>query len=332
VRAANARWAAVTAGAVVLVVLPFVLPQFYLVQIGIKTLWLGTAAASLTFLIRYGGMVSLAQTGIYGSAGYVVASLTVDHQVNAVAAAVLAVAAATGVALAIGLIAARTEGIYFLMLTLAAGVFLYYFALGYQPFTHGHGGINGVTPPTIGGVSFRDPANFYFLAVAVAIGSALALHAFVRTPIGLAMQGVRDAPRRMEALGFRGAVVRVAAFSFAGTVAGAAGVLAVWYNGQISPGSIDVTRTIDVLVVAVIGGITRIEGAWLGALAATLLANFASDYTDRYNTLIGAVFVAVVLLSPTGIAGGLERLGALARRASGRHLPPAPEPTAPDHG
>jgi branched-chain amino acid transport system permease protein len=84
-------------------------------------------------------------------------------------------------------------------------------------------------------------------------------------------------------------------------------------------------------VVAVIGGITRIEGAWLGALVATLLANFASDYTDRYNTLIGAVFVAVVLLSPTGIAGGLERLAALARRTSGRQLPTAPGPTAPDH-
>jgi branched-chain amino acid transport system permease protein len=85
-------------------------------------------------------------------------------------------------------------------------------------------------------------------------------------------------------------------------------VLAVWYNGQIAPGSIDLTRTIDVLVIAVIGGLYRLEGAWIGALAVTLLTNFANDYTARFNTVIGLIFIGILLLSPGGIAGIWERV------------------------
>lgn len=310
------RLTAIAALAVLLLVFPYTADPFLVVAIGIKTLWLGTVAASLTFLIRYGGMVSLAQTAIYGAAGYVVAALTVQHGVSPLLAVIVALASGAALAAAIGLIATRTTGIYFLMITLACGVFVFYFALQAREITSGFGGITGVSPPTVAGVPLSNPTNFYLLALTVAALSLSAMRLFAKAPLGIALQGTRDCPRRMVAVGFRVSTIRVLAFTFAGMIASTAGVLAVWYNGQISPGSIDVTRTIDVLVVAVLGGITRLEGAWIGALLVTLLANYGSDITARYGTVIGLIFILVVLVSPGGILGissSLRRLPALLR-------------------
>jgi branched-chain amino acid transport system permease protein len=182
-------------------------------------------------------------------------------------------------------------------------VFVYYFALQYRPFTQGFSGINGTSPPALFGLSLSDPKTFYFLALAVSVGAYLAVRQVIRSPFGLTLRGIRDSAPRMAALGYNVTAHKVAAFAFAGLVAAFGGVLAVWYNGQIAPGSIDLTRTIDILVIAVIGGLGRLEGAWIGALAVTLLTNFANDYTARFNTVIGLIFIAILMLSPGGIAG-----------------------------
>jgi branched-chain amino acid transport system permease protein len=307
-----------------LIAFPFFGSSFWVVQIGIKTLWLGVAAVSLIFLAGTVGMVSLAQTAIYGSAGYVVAHLTVMQGWNGWLAVPVGLAAAVVVAAVIALIAARSSGIYFLMLTLAVAVFIYFFALQYRPFTQGFSGINGVQAPDLFGISLRDPTAFWFLALAVAGGAYIAVRHVIRSPFGLTLQGVRDSAPRMAALGYNVTAHRVAAFAFAGLVAAFGGVLAVWYNGQIAPGSIDLTRTIDVLVIAVIGGLYRLEGAWIGALAFTLLTNFANDYTARFNTVIGLIFIAILLLSPGGIAGIWESVSGRVRRGrTSSSRPPA---------
>jgi branched-chain amino acid transport system permease protein len=147
----------------------------------------------------------------------------------------------------------------------------------------------------------------------VALAAYLAVRGVIASPFGLTLKGIRDSAPRMTALGYNVTAHRVAAFAFAGLVAACGGVLAVWYNGQIAPGSIDLTRTIDVLVIAVIGGLYRLEGAWVGALAFTLLTNFANDYTARFNTVIGLIFIGVLLLSPGGISGIAESLVRRAR-------------------
>jgi branched-chain amino acid transport system permease protein len=148
--------------------------------------------------------------------------------------------------------------------------------------------------------------------VAVAVYAGLTF--LRRTPLGLALQGVRDSDARMRSLGHDVTALRITAFAVSGLVAGLAGVLAVWFNGQISPGAVDLQRTIDLLVVAVIGGLYRLEGAFVGALAVTLLANFAGDVTGRVNTLIGACFVLVLVASPGGLVGAAGRGAALLRR------------------
>jgi branched-chain amino acid transport system permease protein len=143
----------------------------------------------------------------------------------------------------------------------------------------------------------------------------------------------------MAALGYNVTAHRVAAFAFAGLVAACGGVLAVWYNGQIAPGSIDLTRTIDVLVVAVIGGLYRLEGAWVGALTFALLDNYSREWTptignvlapERFNTLLGIIFLFIVLVSPGGLVGAWESgVDRLRRRSEGGGAPPST--TDPGH-
>ena len=132
----------------------------------------------------------------------------------------------------------------------------------------------------------------------------------IRAPFGIALQGIRDNPRRMSALGFYVTAHRVAAYAFAGLIAAVGGVLFTWYNGLITPGSVGTSWLINVLVIAVLGGMRHPIGAFLGAIVFVLLQNFAIDLVDRerFNLVIGGVFLAIVLFSPDGLVGLWMRL------------------------
>lgn len=299
--------------------LPHLVTQFVLVQIVIRSLWLGIVAASLIFLVRYAGMISLAQTAIYGTAAYVTANLSVTRGINPWLSALTGIGAAAVLALLIGVISARARGVYFLMLTLAVGVFIYYFALQYRPFTFGFSGINGVQVPALGSWQLREPTNFYFFALVVSGGVFLLLSRYARSPLGKALQADRDCPERLNAVGISPLVVRVAGFTVAGFAAATGGVLSVWFNGQVSPGSMDIVRTINILIIAVLGGVTRLGGAWVGALLMCLLTVYVSDVTDYYNTVIGLVFIIVVLFSPSGAVGITASLGTAVRNLLRAH-------------
>ncbi len=318
------------AAAAGLVALPLVGSRFIVLQIGAQSLVLAIVAMSLIFLAGYGGMVSLAQTTLYGLAGYAVGIVTVSHAGPTWAAVLAALVTATLTAFVFGLVAVRTQGVYFLMITLALGIMVYSFANQNYTLFNGHTGINGIRPPTVGGISFGDPAPFYYLALAVAALVYGGLRYLLRTPFGLALQGTRDNPRRMRALGFWVPAHRVAAFALAGFVAGLGGILGAWYNGAISPAYIDVTRITAVLVIAVVGGIAHLEGAFFGALAYTLVTNFASSYTDRYNTAIGLTFLLIVLFSPDGLIGIGRTAFGVGTKTLLRRRPPA-VPTSARH-
>jgi branched-chain amino acid transport system permease protein len=132
----------------------------------------------------------------------------------------------------------------------------------------------------------------------------------VRTPFGLTLQGLRDDPVRMASLGYNVVLHRTIAFGFSSLIAAIGGVLFVWWNAHIDPASIDLTATIDVLVIAVIGGLYRLEGAWLGALFFVIINNYSQRIGfigPRFHTLIGAIFLVIVLVSPGGLIGLWER-------------------------
>jgi branched-chain amino acid transport system permease protein len=292
-----------TALSVFLLTLPLFASQFVVVQLGIQSLFLGIVALSLILLAGYGGMVSLAQTALYGASGYILAILTVTYNLPWFVGVLAGIFFATLLAAIFALVSARTQGIYFIMITLAEAMLVYYYADQDRLFTNGHTGINGVLPPTVGPIMLADPNTFYYTTLLVAALVYWGIRYLVRSPFGLALQGIRDNARRMQSLGFNVYAHRVAAFTFAGFIAGIGGILGTWYNGAISPGSIDLTRTINILVIAVLGGLSYFEGAFIGALFFLLVTTYAIDFTDRFNTLIGLAFLIVALFFPEGLIG-----------------------------
>ena len=267
-------------------------------------------------LAGYGGMVSLAQLTVAGIAGYAVAILGPNGTgvlgLNwpwwlYVPAAILIAGAVNAL---IGAIAVRTAGIYTIMITLAVGSAFFYLAQQNYSLFNGHSGFRGVAPPTAFGVAWKLPTPFYYLCLGVAaLGYAAVVYAS-RSTFGRALVGSRDNPRRMRAVGYSIVNLRVSAYFLSGLVAGAAGVLLVWFNGRISPGTVSVSELIGVLVVAVIGGVRHPIGPFLGAALYVLLKTFAIDIVgaDRFNTLIGAIFLIIVFVSPDGLLGLWRRL------------------------
>jgi branched-chain amino acid transport system permease protein len=294
---------------VLAVTAPLYVSNYWVGQLLTQMLFLGIAAASLIFLSAYGGMVSLAQTAIYGIAGFVLGNATTNGNTKGLNLGwspwwgiVVGIAVAVAAALLFGALANRSVGIYFLMITLTYSVIANLF-FGQVTDVSGFGGISGIQAPSAIGSVDAHTDRLYYVALVVALAVYALLRYLVRTPFGLTLQGIRDDPVRMASLGYNVPLHRTIAFAFAGFIAAIGGVLFVWWNGHIDPASIDLGATIDLLVIAVIGGLYRLEGAWIGAFAVTLLTNFANDYTARFNTVIGLVFIAVLLLSPGGIAG-----------------------------
>ena len=324
------RWRHVVVAAFV-ILYPFFATPFFTFQIGAQALALGLIALSLTFLGGYGGMVSLAQMTIAGIAAYVIAIFGTSS--NAAIslgwpwwlALVAALVIATLLAAAIGWLSVRTEGIY----TLAVGVAFFYLAQQNYTLFNGFQGFSKIAAPTVFDVDLRQPTAFYFLALAASVAAYFFVKHLVRTPFGVALQGIRDNPRRMLALGFAVTAHRVAAYAVAGFIAAVGGVLLVWYNGRISPGTIGIGAMINILIIAVLGGMKHPIGAFIGAIVFVLLQNFAIDLVDRerFNLVIGGVFLAIVLFSPDGLLGLWQQLRA--RLRPGRITPPRPRPHSP---
>jgi branched-chain amino acid transport system permease protein len=314
-------WVGLAVVLVVAALMPLLVSEFWLSQILTKALWLGVAAASLVFLAAYGGMVSLAQVGLFGVAGMTYANLVLADGGSAAAwnpwlAAIAALIVATLVGIGFGAIAARSVGIYFLMITLAFSVLVFFFFSQVTQLS-GFGGVNNLDLPGLVGNPGQDPVPLYFATLVASVLVFLALRGISRTAFGLSLQGLRDEPSRMRALGFNVTLHRTLAFGLAALIAGVAGVLSVWANRRISPGSIDLAQTIDVLIIAVIGGLYRLEGAWVGGLAYMLIDNYSREWVPdvgnvlgpaRFNTVIGVVFLIIVLVSPGGLVGIYEQL------------------------
>jgi branched-chain amino acid transport system permease protein len=311
---------ALVAVAASLVALPLVSSEFVTSFLMTRILILAIAAASIVFLFRYGGMVSLGQFLIFGVAGFMVGNAVGDSGSKGLklgwdpwVGVIFALVICLVVALVLGALASRTSGIYFLMLTLTYAVIGYYF-FGQVTTLSGFGGITGIRPPPL----FEGhPWRLYYVALGLSLVVYIGFNAISRTPFGLALQGTRDDPIRMASLGFNVPLHRTLAFVIAGFVAGCAGILNIWWNGQIDPTSISIGPTLDLLIIAVIGGISYFEGAWLGAavyvsaniyLRNVPLVDQIGITEARFNTVIGLLVLLIMVLSPEGIMGIIDRL------------------------
>jgi branched-chain amino acid transport system permease protein len=291
---------------------PELLSSYWISALLTQALFLGIVAASLIFLSAYGGMLSLAQVSVYGIAGFVLGNATTNGNTKGLNlgwnpwwGVLLGIAVAVGAGLLFGALASRSVGIYFLMITLTYSV-IANLSFGQVTDVSGFGGISGIPTPHLIGSADAHQNRLYYVALGVALVVYAVLRYIVRTPFGMTLQGLRDDPVRMASLGYNVVLHRTIAFGFASFIAAIGGVLFVWWNGHIDPTSIGLANTINVLVIAVVGGLYRIEGAWVGAVFFVVLNNYSQQISfigPRFASLIGAIFLVVVLISPGGLMG-----------------------------
>ena len=308
---------------------PQLVSGFWMDTVLTQTFILGIGAASLVFLSAYGGMISLAQAGLMGIAGYALGNMVSERVAGGetkglllgwdpTLSVVLAILLTVGIGILFGAVASRSFGIYFLMLTLTYSVIGFLFVSqvtqvgGFSPIA----GIDRYTPGFMGDV-VNDRQRLYYVSLFVAIVVYVLIRYLVRTPFGIALEGIRDEPTRMASLGFNVTLHRTVAFAIGSLIAALGGVLFAWWSGQLSPSDIGLSATIQLLVIAVIGGLTRIEGAWLGAFAYIWISNEVTNRIPEdglwvvggtFNTVIGLAFLAIVIASPDGLMGVWDRI------------------------
>ena len=296
-----------------LLVWPFAVGEFYVnlvTQIFIAAIF----AASLNLLVGYGGLPSLGHACFLGVAAYLSALMSLRWGLDHSLSAPLALVGTVLMAGLFGLIALRATGLGFLMLTLALSQVLWGTANRWVGVTEGDNGLRGLTRPQVFGMNLDDSITFYFFALLVAVFSFWMIARLVASPFGAALQGTRDQARRMSALGHNVWLIRWITFVYAGFWGGVSGLLFVYYHKYIHPASLSLTNSAEAMLSVIAGGAGTLAGPAIGAAIILLLKNYVSAYVERWNMLLGFVFVLIVVFMPDGLVPGIKRLWARWRR------------------
>jgi branched-chain amino acid transport system permease protein len=264
-------------------------------------------AASLNLLVGYGGLVSLGHAAWIGLAAYTSAWLYLRLGFGHAIAAPLALLLTTLIAAVFGWIALHASGLGFLMITLALSQVLWGTAYRWSAVTNGDNGLSGLSRPAPFGLSLDTPAAFYYFALAVAILAMWLMAKFVASPFGAALRGTRDEPRRMAALGHNVWLVRWITFVYSGFWGAVAGLLFVYYHKYIHPTTLSLTASAEALLGVIAGGAGTLAGPIVGATIVLILKNYVSAYLERWNMLLGLVFVLIVIFMPDGVVPGVRR-------------------------
>jgi branched-chain amino acid transport system permease protein len=213
-----------------------------------------------------------------------------------------------------GWISLRATGLGFLMITLALSQVLWGTAYRWVSVTDGDNGLRGLTRPAPFGISLEDPAAFYYFALIVLILAMWMMAKFVKSPFGAALRGTRDQPRRMSALGHDVWAIRWITFVYSAFWGAVSGLLFVYYNKYIHPASLAITTSAEGLLGVIAGGSGTLAGPVVGAAIVVMLKNYVSAYIERWNMLLGFVFLAIVIFMPEGVVPGMRRLWARWRK------------------
>jgi len=291
---------------VALAALPWIAGEFY-VNLASQVLIAAIFAASINLLLGYGGLPTLGHASYVGVAAYVSAWLYLKLGLGHWLTAPIALAATTLMACLFGLIALRATGLGFLMLTLALSQVLWGTAYRWVSVTDGDNGLRGLTRPAPFGISLDDSTAFYYFALIVTALSIWLMARFVDSPFGAALRGTRDQPRRMAALGHNVATIRWLTFIYAGFWGAVSGLLFVYYHKYIHPISLSLQSSAEGLLAVIAGGSGTLAGPIVGAAIVVILKNYVSAYIERWNMLLGFVFVLIVVFMPEGLVPGLRR-------------------------
>jgi branched-chain amino acid transport system permease protein len=280
----------------------------YYVNLASQVLIFAVFAASINLLLGYGGLATLGHASYLGVAAYASALIGLKLGLGHWAAAPAALVGTTLMAGVFGLIALRATGLGFLMLTLALSQVLWGTAYRWVGLTEGDNGLRGLTRPAPFGVSLDSASAFYYFTLAVSVAAIWLMARFVASPFGAALRGTRDQPRRMSALGHNVWLVRWITFVYAGFWGAVSGLLFVYYHKYIHPISLSLTNSAEGLLAVIAGGSGTLAGPLVGATIVMLLKNVVSAYYERWYTLLGLVFVLIVVFMPEGVVPGVKRL------------------------
>lgn len=284
------------------VVLPYLAGQF-MVGVAALALITGLLAMSIDLLGGYGGLVTLGQAGISATASYGVAYMAVKAGQGHLVQVSIGIVAGLVVTAVFGVMIMRARDVYFLMITLAQGMIIWGLSIRLTTITGAENGLSGVTRPTL--IS-QYWAYYWFVLAVVAVSGAL-LYIIVRSPFGLALEGIRESETRLRVLGYNPALQKFYAFMISGFFASIAGVLFVYFNEFISPSSAFIIASALPVLQMILGGIGTLVGPMIGSFIVVYLRNVVSQDLERWPTLMGLLFILVVLFARGGIVGEFSK-------------------------
>jgi branched-chain amino acid transport system permease protein len=290
-----------------LAALPWFAGEYY-VNLASQILIAAIFASSLNLLVGYGGLTSLGHAAFLGLSAYISAWLSLrfglGHAVTAPAALILT----TLIGAAFGWISLRASGLGFLMLTLALAQVVW--GLGYRwvSVTNGDNGLSGLTRPAPFGINLDDSNAYYWFVLLVTAAALYGVARFADSPFGASLRGTRDQPRRMSSIGFNVWMIRWVTFVIASFLGAVAGLLYVYFHKYIHPSVMSITMSAEALLSVIAGGAGTLAGPVVGAALVMILKNYASAYIERWNILLGTVFLLIVIFIPAGIVPGVRQL------------------------
>lgn len=284
------------------VVLPLMVDTFIL-RLLTLALVSGLFAMSVDLMAGYAGLVTLGHAGVLGSAmygvGYVASKTDGGVPLQILVGFIVGMIAAT----VFGLMAMRSTGVYFIMITIAQGMIIWGLASLLVDVTGAENGLLGIRRP----VSFEGDLAFYYLVFAVVMVCSAALFVVVRSPFGYALKGLRESETRVRMLGHNAAFLKFYMFLVSGFFATVAGILLVYLNEFVSPSDVILGASALPVLMAILGGIGTLIGPFMGAFVIVFLRNWVSIHVDRWPTLMGLIFIIVVLFAREGLAGAIKK-------------------------
>ena len=284
-------------------------PESYILSLLTRAMILAIAVVSLNLLVGYGALVSLGHAAFLGIGAYAVAILSHHGLADVIAHLAAAVSVAALFAAATSAVSLRASGVYYIMSTLAFGQMLFFLAVSLSAY----GGDDGLTLPgrslALGFRAFASDVGFYYAVLATLLGAYAISRSIVASRFGRVLRGIRENPVRMQAIGFAPFPYQLVACIIAGAMCAVAGVLLANQTEFVSPAYMTWQRSVELLVMVLLGGLGTLHGPILGAIAFLLLEEALSGLTEHWKLIFAPLLILVVLEGKGGLAGLISRLG-----------------------
>ena len=293
-----------------LIALPFVANSFseaFYIALVTRILIFALAATSLNLILGFGGMVSFGHAAFLGVGAYTVVILSQMGVVDAWVAWPAAMVVAGLFALLIGAVSLRTQGVYFIMITLAFAQMMYYLVVSFKAY----GGDDGMSLPARSRIGFLDMSNdthFYYVTLLACVAVLVLIARVLNARFGHVLQAIRENEVRMQSLGYAVFRYKLCAFVMSGALAGLAGALLANQSGFVSPAMMQWSQSGMLMMMVILGGVGHLYGGVWGAIVFLLLEEILSHFTIHWQLGLGALLLMVVLLLPNGLTSALTHL------------------------